>query len=444
MTVWFGVAMVALFAWVGRGLQGRERTWVLGLLASAVVLRLFALAILFIVTWRVDGSIAVLIPDETYLALRAQLMRVTALGVELSAFERVMVADNYGDSSLNVVHAYLQLLVGEAPHGLRLLHAGLYLTVCVMLHRLVRPVFGKVAALGGLAVVLFMPSLFVWSIAFLKETPSQFLTAVGVTGAILAVRVRPVLLRVAAAAAAVGAVLAIDSVRPGAEIVVGSGIVVGVVGAVLARRPLLLAGAVVCCVIGGVVAAGRSPQLPPRAQALLVEAATSHVGYVNTPGRNYKVLDAEFYERRVEGSVVPISPTRFTPAVTARYLLRGVATFFVVPLPVNSLSASSLAYLPEQVAWLVLAALAVVGVVAGLRVDATVTIVLASVILCGAATIGITSGNIGTLIRHRAMVMVLLPWLASLGACQVLTWARLLAWRHGAAGAPLGRSHAAY
>ena len=424
MTVWFGVVMAALFIWTGRGLEGRERTWVLGLLTSALVLRLLALAILFLVTRRVDGSVAVLIPDETYLALKAQLMRVAALGGELSAFERVMVADNYGETSLNAVHAYLQLLFGEVPHGLRLLHVGLYLTACVLLHRVVRSAFGKVAALGGLAVVLFMPSLFVWSIAFLKETPSQFLTALAVTAAILAFRLPLILMRVAAAAVAIVFVLALGSIRPGAEVVVGGGIAVGVIGAILVRWPLLLAGAVACSLIGGVVVARRSPQMPPRAQALLVVAATSHIGYVNTVGRNYKVLDAEFYERRAEGTTRTIDAARFTPAVSVRYVIRGVVTFFLVPRPQDATSASILTYLPEQLGWLLLAALSVIGVVAGLRVDAPVTIILASVVLCGAAAIGITSGNVGTLVRHRAMVMVLLPWLASLGACQLLTWLR--------------------
>ena len=444
MTAWFGVAMVALFIGTGRGLHGSERTWVLGLLAAALVSRLLALAVLFLTTWRVDGSIAVLIPDEAYLAQQAQLMRLVALGDRLSVVEQLVVSDQYGDSSLNTVHAYLQLLLGEAPHGLRLLHVGLYLTACVMLHRVVRAAFGKVAALGGLAVVLFMPSLFVWSIAFLKETPSQFLTVLGVTGTILMVQSRPVLVRLLAAGIAVTAVLAIASVRPGAESVLGGGIVVGAIAAVLVRRPFLLAGAVVCCVVGGVLVAGRGPQVQQRAQALLVEAATSHIGYINTVGRNYKVLDAEFYERRVEGTVRPIDAARFTPAVTARYLIRGMSTFFLVPLPQQASSASIVAYLPEQLGWLLLAALSVIGIVAGLRIDATVTIVLASVILLGAAAIGISSGNIGTLIRHRGMVMVLLPWLASLGACQLLTWVRLRARRSRAAAAPLGRSHAAY
>jgi hypothetical protein len=41
----------------------------------------------------------------------------------------------------------------------------------------------------------------------------------------------------------------------------------------------------------------------------------------------------------------------------------------------------------------------------------------------GAVLIGITSGNVGTLIRHRSVAVLLVPWLSSLGLCELLTWA---------------------
>src|SRR5687768_3560908 len=84
ITIWFGGAMIALFAWAGRGLQARERAWVLGLLASALALRLLVLAVFFLVTWNVDGQTAVLIPDEGFVAFRARLVRVMALDIPLS------------------------------------------------------------------------------------------------------------------------------------------------------------------------------------------------------------------------------------------------------------------------------------------------------------------------------------------------------------------------
>ena len=421
LTIWFGVAMVALFAWAGRGLQGRERTWVLGLLASALALRLLVLGAFFLATWIGDNPAAVLIPDEAYMAFRARLLRLMALGVSLSAQDYAQSFENYGDSGMHYVHAYLQLQFGEAPYALRLLHVALYLTGCVTLYRTVRPAFGALAGIGGLAIVLFLPSLFIWSISYLKETPSLFLTAVGVSAAVVAARTRSIPGRLLACVIVAIVVVATRLVRPQAEIILGGGLAAGFLGAVLIRRPALLAGALVCCLMGGVVAGG-SPQLWQRASSMVVEAATNHIGFVNTPGRNYKVLDPEFYARREEGTVRPIEASRFTPAVTARYLIRGVATFFFVPLPWHTLSSSMLVYVPEQLVWILLVGLAVVGFVAGLRVDATVTVVLSAVILFAAASIGMSSGNVGTLIRHRALVAVLLPWLSSLGACELLTW----------------------
>ena len=79
MTVWFGLSMVPLFAWAGRGLGRRERSWLFVLLGAAVTFRLLALAGFFLLTRPVDGSFVLLspapdgsfpalIPDEWYLA----------------------------------------------------------------------------------------------------------------------------------------------------------------------------------------------------------------------------------------------------------------------------------------------------------------------------------------------------------------------------------------
>ena len=50
-----------------------------------------------------------------------------------------------------------------------MINSACYLAGALVLFRFVRPAFGGVAALAGLAVMLFTPSLFMWSISALKE-----------------------------------------------------------------------------------------------------------------------------------------------------------------------------------------------------------------------------------------------------------------------------------
>ena len=76
------------------------------------------------------------------------------------------------------VLAYVQALVGDAPYGLHVLNMVLYLcgvAACSTGWSARR--YGGVVALGGLIVLLFLPSLFLWSISVLKEPMNVFVLA---------------------------------------------------------------------------------------------------------------------------------------------------------------------------------------------------------------------------------------------------------------------------
>lgn len=92
----------------------------------------------------------------------------------------------------------------------------------------------------------------------------------------------------------------------------------------------------------------------------------------------------------------------------------------MVPLPWQVSSWSALAYLPEQVIWCILVGLATIGFPVGLRKDPLVTGMLVGYILVGSAIVALASGNIGTMVRHRAVVVPFVAMLSVLGAYSVL------------------------
>lgn len=433
MFVWFCLAMVPLFAWAGRGLGSRERTWVFGLLGLALALRLLAVLAFYFFTRPIDGEFPfvldqahgalfpALVPDESYLAYRARVLRYLALGVPLGAGDYAETTASYGSTSVIYVRAFVELLVGEAPYTMRLLDCGFYLAACVTLYRTVRPAFGALAALGGLAVLLFLPSLFLWSISFLKDVPYLFLMAVSIAAASAVARTRSWRIGVLACVVCGAAILGIGTVRHDVELVVGGGVVAGLVSVALIRRPRLIAAVLALGVVGA-VAAYQSPAAQQWGKAQLVRAATYHIGFIYTSGWNYKLFDADFYGRSETGEPLALDPDGFTPASTARYAIRSVASIFLFPLPWDARSPSGLAYVPEQLVWNLLTVLAVVGVVAGLRLDAALTLILVGIVAVGAVALGMSSGNFGTMVRHRALLVMLVPWLGSLGACELLTW----------------------
>lgn len=433
LTIWFALAMWPLFAFAGRGLPAGERRWLFGVLGTAVFLRLAVISGFFALTMPADGSFAALIPDESYTMMRARLLRYEALGVPLSAVEYNDRVNPFGATIANHVFAYVQLVLGDAPYAVRLVSAAMYLTGAVMLYRLVRTPFGAPAALMGLAGVLYMPSLFIWSISALKEPLFYFAMMVGLAAAVVAVRPGPWRKRGAAIAASGAAVAAAGAARLSGDLMLGAGLLAGVVVFACVRRPraflALTAACVVIVLVGAQVPAGRArlvqvrDAVDSRVRQQVVRAVLMHWGFVNTEGRTYKLLDPSFYRYNDRGQSVATwmeYEQNFSYAVAARFALRAAASFVLVPLPWQASSAPALAYLPEQVLWYVVVVLAMAGAIAGLRRDPALTLVLLGVCAVGGLGIGMTSGNIGSLVRHRGMVMVVIMWLGGLGASVLL------------------------
>ena len=90
--------------------------------------------------------------------------------------------------------------------------------------------------------------------------------------------------------------------------------------------------------------------------------------------------------------------------------------YLVQPLPRERWSRSLLAYVPEHVTWLAIALLLPIGFYAGVKRDRLVTAMLAAHAMAAIAIVALSSGNIGTLIRHRSLAFPYVIWLAATGA----------------------------
>jgi len=67
-----------------------------------------------------------------------------------------------------------------------------------------------------------------------------------------------------------------------------------------------------------------------------------------------------------------------------------------------------------------LLALLPIGIVAGWRRDAATTAMMIGYLTPTSMILALTNGNVGTLVRLRGMVMVILVWVSALGLCAVL------------------------
>jgi hypothetical protein len=130
---------------------------------------------------------------------------------------------------------------------------------------------------------------------------------------------------------------------------------------------------------------------------------------VLTPGYTYRLVNPRYYTNRQ-------MLLQMAPNDAARFAAKAVWSYFSQPVPWEMKSRSMLLYLPEQMVWYVLALLAPLGIYAGLRRDVVLTSMLAAHAAATILVIAMASGNIGTLIRHRALALPYIVWLSALGA----------------------------
>jgi len=103
-----------------------------------------------------------------------------------------------------------------------------------------------------------------------------------------------------------------------------------------------------------------------------------------------------------------------------RFLVRSFVSYVTVPLPWDVQSRAALAYVPEQIIWYLLVALLPAGLVFSFRRDALVTALLIANAVASSLLVAITSGNVGTLVRHRGMAIPYIVWLSAVGGCELV------------------------
>jgi hypothetical protein len=418
LTVCVIVAAAVVLPRFVKGLPPEERRWVTAMIVLALLSRMIAIAAIFAVNLpRHDNQfVGATSGDGAYAMSRALRTRDILAGSTTSKYDFFIAFDEYGRNSYVTALTVAQVIFGPTPYAIRLTNSLLFVIAALLLFRLCRDAFGALPAAGGLAAVLFWPTLFVWSISLLKESLYFFLGVVLLTVSIALVR-RPLTRSAAVHLAAFGvAVWLVKDLRPAALVLLGAGLALGLVSyvATASRRSGAVAALIVAVTLGVAVA---SPSAERRLIAGLEAAAKTHSGHVFTLGHEYKLLDAGFY---VNPAAPVASKLTLTRDQAARFLMRAVASFFMVPEPWRLRSTRELAFLPEQLAWYALVLLLPIGIVAAFRRDRLVTCMLVAYAVPTMAALALTNGNVGTLLRLRGLVTPYLAWIAVVGFCAAL------------------------
>ena len=290
-----GALLLAACAWATSDLTGAERRWARGVIAVAIGLRLSAIVMIALRSNPQLESFGALFPDARYALRRSMWIRNLAAGVPISpehyfrAFE-----PHYGENAYNFVLAALHLLFGPSPYAAHLLSTLVFFCAVFILFRWARRGYGSATALLGLGAIVFMPSLFAWSISPLKEAPTAFTVAVAVAAIVASVRAPHIAVRLTAPVVAVLALAASRAVRPEGLWLALAGLALGLVAwLMISRRAFALAwtgGAILAIAAAAVV-----PHVHDRALALTQTAALRHYLQTVSVGHFYRLLDVQYY-----------------------------------------------------------------------------------------------------------------------------------------------------
>jgi hypothetical protein len=429
LTMWVLALGTLLFVLARRGLPSSERRLLGMLLIAAIALRLVFIALIFFrnLPYHHDQWLGELSGDGAYGISRGLRARDLLLGVPTNKYDSFVVNDMYGDNLYVSVLTVLEVLFGPIPYGVRLANALLFVAGAVVLFRFTRSAFGPVPAFAALTVVLFLPSFFIWSVSLLKEPLYFFCTAVFLVMASRALRGSSWRDRSVSAVAALAALVVMEGVRHKTFAIGALGWALAAMLLVVFSRPRrYVPAAVVAC--AAILALLTYQPVQRRVLSGLEESAKIHAGHTFTLGHAYKVLDEGFYYRVQDAGS---STLTLTAQEAARYVLRAVASFVLTPLPWQAVSLRELAYVPEQLVWYALVALLPVGAVAGWRRDAASVGVFVGYLIPTSLVLALTNGNVGTIVRLRGMVMVIVVWVSAVGLCSVLEHALVRAARAG-------------
>lgn len=394
------LALAAVCTCMTASLPDSERLRVRQILGTAVALRLVLLAGVFLIT-PADRQAYAIFPDSRYLIDRSIWLRNLWLQVPLGPHQYSEIFFPFGTASFATFLAALQVAAGPAPFGLSFLSVSVYIGGALVTYLVVRRGFGSTSAQVGLVALLFWPSLVAWSISVLKEPAQLFLTSV-VCAAAVAVGWSRSATRALWAGAALAALALLATLRAGGMEIALAGLAVAAVLRLALWRRWALAVLLVLAVAG-------AWGLRSRLAAEVRTSASRHIGHVKSAGVSYRLLDERYYSDSSE-SVASMS---FADGV--RFLVGSAIAFVVVPLPWQAGSRGTLALLPQQMAWYMMCAAAAAGFVVGMRRAPWLTCVLAGSALAGLVIIAPNSGNVGTLMRHRDLIVPFVLWLGALG-----------------------------
>ncbi len=303
-------------------------------------------------------------------------------------------------------HAFVNMIFGESPFNL-IVFVILSLWITVLTYHLARLIFDPKTAYLSAALVTFMPTMILWPTVNFRMT----LGIMGLLFILWALIQLSERLSIPSLISLVAGLLIFDLGKD--NLILPLIAIVFFIFFLNLKIPKTIK---ITIFVIGIILMTAHPQIKNRMNPIIRQMATSQRDYTQiTSGQNYKI-----YDERVYGS--DFGDSKVAPMLFIKALPKGLTYFFLSPILWKTNNSLRLSAYPQTLFIYGIYLFALLGLLVGFRNHwkfMTSFFIFSSywIIL-----LALSSGNEGTVARHRELVMPLLMILGSAGFLQFLSY----------------------
>ena len=352
--------------------------------------------------WR-GYSIPSLIGDSGYWNLRSQAIARYFKGLTLhsealrSAFPYLKNAD-YGQGNAFVyVMSWFHYSFGISWISVKFINCLLGSISGVLVYFIARELFTKhIAKLSGI-MVMFFPSLFLWSTTALKDISFCFLSIVTILSYIKFYKTKRwfyLIIFVISIFSQAG--IRSDFLAPTILAIAVSYILTSKYHLVRKISALTL-----ITFLAVLIVSGNFGLLNYSLKKQIGKTALYQRGHVNTVGSSYRILEEKYYTAPYAQRT---KLSEMTYLEFSKTFAKAWYYFLLTPLPWHLQTQLQLSAQPQMIIWYILLPFSLIGIILCLRYKRKETLFLLLYLFLITSSIALVSGNIGTTFRHRDMV----------------------------------------
>lgn len=286
--------------------------------------------------------------------------------------------------------AFIYAIFGYVPLLIKFINAVLSVSTAMIVYELGKDLFGKAVGKVSMAIVAFLPSIFVFSLTSTRDPLVIFLLTLSIYLLTKYYKTKNFIYLIFLLLTVTGIYfIRIIVFKPLILVIVIS---LSLILKIKVRWKLfLLLGLILVTLFSGY-----------KNELLkyfdLAEITNPHIGYINTPGNNYKIFADEYYTRTKD--IRSISPSELSVA-----FLKGLFHALFEPLPWKISSKREFFGILQVYLLFVFFPFFILGLILSLRykLKQTYTSLIYILVFCSILAIG--EGNVGTVFRHRDMLM---------------------------------------